>query len=332
MGKLYNFFSGDKTNKQGPTKSQIEKDKKMGFVFFFKLFKNRLGNITVTSILFSVCNFPVLLFLLGISGNFDTFVPTPSSPLYAQVYGMQMAGAKGPLIAALQAMFGSNASLQVYSTASNILRYSGLLFLVTLGFATIGLCYNLRDIVRCEPLAPVSDFFTAIKKNWKQGIVLTIIDAILIFFLYYDVVVYYANMGSGSFFMQMAFYLIVIVSILYFQFRYYMFTIMITFDMKFRTIFKNSLYLLFLGWKRNLVSLIASAATIFACVYLYLLLPSVGIIFPIIIGFGFIGYIGIYCTYPIIDRYIIQPYYDDHPDEDPSADLDKIETIFTDRG
>ena len=332
MGKLFNLISGDKSKKHGPTKKQVEIDRKMGFAFFFKLLKNRFGNITITSILFSICNFPVLLFLLGISGNFDTYVSTPASPLYAQVYGLQMAGAKGPFISALQTIFGNSASIQVYSTASSILRYSGLLFLLTLGITTIGLCYNLREVVRCEPLSPFSDFFTAIKKNFKQGIVLTLMDAALVFFFYYDIVIYYANMKTGSFFMQMAFYLIVIVTILYFQFRYYAYTIMMTFDMKFRTIFKNSLYLLFLGWKRNVVSIIGSAALIFMSVYLFLLMPSVGILFPVIFGLGLLGYIGMYCSFPIIDRYIIQPYYEEHPDEDPSGHLDNVESIFTDRG
>lgn len=332
MGMLFNKFSGVGNKSHGPTKSQVDEEKKMGFVSFFKLLKNKFGTITISSIVFTLCNFPIILFLLGISGNFDTFVSTPASPLYAQVYGLQMAGANGPFIAALQSMFGNNASIQVYSTASNILRYCGLLFLLTLGISTIGICYNMREIIKREPVSPFADFFRVIKRNWKQGIVLTLIDAALIFFLYYDIIVYYANMRTGSFLMQMAFYLIVIVAILYFQFRYYMYTIMITFDMKFRTIFKNSLYLLFLGWKRNIVVVIGSAGLIIASVYLYLLLPSVGIIFPVIFGFGFLAFIGMFGTYPIIDRYIIQPYYQEHPDEDPSNELNHVESIFTDRG
>ena len=332
MGKLFNLFSGDANKKSGPTKQQVERDKNMGLVFFFKLLKNRIGNITVTSIVFSLTNFPIFLFLLGISGNLDTTVPAPSSPLYAQVYGLQMAGAKGPLLASFQALFGSSSPLQVYSTASNILRYCGLLLLLTLGISMIGMAFNQREVVRCQPLSPFVEFFSAIKKNLKQGLIIAILDGLFIVFLYYDIIIYYANMKTGSFFMQMAFYLIIIVCLLYYLFRFYLFTILVTFDMKFRTMLKNALYLLFLGWKRNLVCLIASGATIFLFVYLYLLLPSVGILLPVIFGFGFLGYIGIYCTYPIIQRYIIDPYYKDHPEEDPNADVDQIESIFTDRG
>ena len=196
----------------------------------------------------------------------------------------------------------------------------------------IGMAFNQREVVRCQPLSPFVEFFSAIKKNLKQGLIIAILDGLFIVFLYYDIIIYYANMKTGSFFMQMAFYLIIIVCLLYYLFRFYLFTILVTFDMKFRTMLKNALYLLFLGWKRNLVCLIASGATIFLFVYLYLLLPSVGILLPVIFGFGFLGYIGIYCTYPIIQRYIIDPYYKDHPEEDPNADVDQIESIFTDRG
>ena len=332
MGKLFDVISGNKTKAHGPTKSQFIQDKKMGFAYFFRLMVNKFGKITITSILFSLMNFPIFLFLLGISGTFDSYVPGPSTPLFAEIYGLQMAGANSPLLASLQALLGNTSVIQVYSVGSNILRYCGLLFLLTLGISTIGFCYNLREIVRCEPFYSVKDFFGTIKKNFKQGIVLAILDGLVLFFLYYDIIIYYANMKAGNFLMQMAFYLVVIVAILFYQFRYYCYTIMITFDMNFRSIFKNSLYLLFLGWKRNLVSLLGSAALVVLSLYLYLLLPSVGIIFPVIFGFGLLGYIGMYCSFPIIDRYIIQPYYDDHPDERPDADLNNVESIFTDRG
>lgn len=333
MGRIYNFFSGSGKDGRGVTKKQVQKDKEMGFAYFFRLLKNRLGNISSTSLLFSLCNFPVLLFFLGLSGNLDRFVPAPSNPFYAQVYGMEQLGVKNLNMAFWEGLYGTSASVPIVSTASSVLLYCGLLVLLTLGISSIGTIYNLRSVARSEPLSPWAEFFPTIGRNFRQGIPLIITDALLVVFFSYDIAAYYTNSRlSGDYFSTICFYLVVLFAVIYFIMRYYAYLMLVTFDLKFGSMMKNAFYLTFLGWKRSLAALVGSALVVIVSVYAYLLLPTFGILLPFVIGFGLLNVIGVYCAYPVIERYMIEPYYEEHPEERPGSDDEETETIFTDRG
>ena len=329
MSKIFNFFSGsDNKSGRGVTKKQVERDQKMGVGFFFRLMKSRLGNISSTSLAFSLCNFPILLFLFGLSGNLDSSVSTPLTPLYAQVYGLEMAGEQSPLLSVLRGMFGVQTDLQVVSTGSKILLYSALLLLLSFGLATVGSVYNLRSVIRCEPLAPWSEFFPAIKRNLRQGIPIALMDAVMLFFLGYDLMVYYVYAEQA--FMQILFYIVLFFSLIYYVMRFHIYLILVTFDLKLSKLLKNALFLVFLGWKRSLLCVLASAITIFVSIYLYGLLPFFGLLLPFVFTFGILVYIGVYAAYPVIEKYMIEPYYRDHPEELPEEE--EIEPVFTDRG
>lgn len=329
MSKLFNFFSGSNNKSgKGVTKKQVERDKKMGVGFFFRLMKNRLGNISSTSLVFSICNFPILLFLFGISGNLDSSVPGPLSPYYAQLYGMELAGEKSPVLSVLRGIFGVNTDVSVVSVGSKVLIYSAALLLLTLGLSSIGSLYNMRSVVRCEPLSPWSEFFPAVRRNLKQGILIAVMDALLILFLGYDLIAYYAN--ANQFFMQMSFYVVLFFSLIYYVMRFHIYLILVTFDLKTTKLLKNAVLLTFLGWKRSLLCLLASVLTILVSVYLYVLLPFFGLLLPFVFTFGILTYIGTYAAYPVIEKYMIEPYYRDHPEERPEEE--EIEPVFTDRG
>ena len=123
------------------------------------------------------------------------------------------------------------------------------------------------------------------------------------------------------------FYIILLFSILYFMMRFYIYLIMITFDLPIIKIIKNSLIFSLLGIKRNLMAAIGVFIVAFLNFSLYYLVPSVGMIMPFIWTFSISSFVSAYCAYPIIKRYMIDPYYEDKKEE-PSSD----ERVFTDRG
>ncbi len=333
MGKLFNFFSGSENrHDKGVTKKQVQRDQKMGGGFFFRLLKNRFGTVSATSLIFSLCNFPLLLFLfVGLAGVLDDSVPSPASPLYAQLYGLEQAGESGPLMAVLRGMFGLNASATVVTTATKVFLYSAVLLILTLGLATIGAVYVSRSMVRLEPISVWSEFFSSIRRNFKQGLPIAILDALVIFFLCYDLMAYYTNAAmTGNMMTLMMFYVVLFFSCIYYVMRFHIYLILVTFDLKFTKLLKNALYLVFLGWKRSIVCAASSAAVLFVSLYLYRIMPYFGLLLPFALTFGLLHFIGVYCTYPIIDRYMIEPYYRDHPEERPQEE--EVEAIFEDHG
>jgi hypothetical protein len=48
-------------------------------------------------------------------------------------------------------------------------------------------------------------------------------------------------------------------------------------------------------------------------------------------AFSFLTYIGVYCAYPVMKKYVIDPYYEDNPDEMPEDPYECQEQVFVDR-
>lgn len=332
MSKIFNFFSSTNNRTgRGVTKQQVQHDKNMGIGYFFRLLKNRFGNISSTNLIFSLCNFAIILFLVGISGTFDDKITSPSTPFFAQLYGMTTAGEASPLISSLHGMFGVNASLSVVTSTSKLLMAFAVCLILSFGLSSVGMIYNFRCISRGEPLSPWSDFFSVIRKNIKQAFPMAILDAVMIIFIVYDLMAYHMGAGtSGSILSLSAFYIVLFFCLIYYVMRFHIYLIMITFDIKFTKILKNALFLVFLGWKRSLACIGSSIAIVLLSLLIYWTLPHFGILLPFVITIGLLGFIGVYCTYPVIDEFMIKPYYQEHPEEIPKED--EVEPIFTDHG
>lgn len=330
MGKLFNLFSGSNNkNGKGISKEQAVYDKKLGFGFFFKLLKMRFGKLSASNLIFSLCNLPVFFALFGLAGFLDSTVSTASNPLYAQLYGI-MQYESNPVVSALYGAIGTQTEMRVVSLASEILMYSALLLIFTFGLSTIGLVYNMRNVCKGESVYTWSDYFESIKKNFRQGFILGILDIVICALLVYDIVAYRANAGNG-FVMLVFFYASVLFAAVYYIMRFYMYIQLVTCKMKLGKIIKNSFLLVPLGIKRNIAGFVGSLIFAVIFVYAFILLPSFTIILLFMFAIAFLTYIGVYCAYPVVDKYVIQPYYDDHPEERPPEPWQDTEQVFTDR-
>lgn len=328
MGKLYDFFSStNNKNDSGVSKEEIAQSKKMGFNYFFKLLKRSFGKLTTLNLVFTLCNIPIFFVLFGLSGNLNSTVNTPTSPLYPQLYGI-MQYHQSPTTAALNGILGNSTDLQVVSDATKVFLYSGLLLIFTIGISSVGFFYVLRNLARSEFVSVWREFFDTIKKNFKQGIILGLFDSLICYMLIFDFVNYKLN--TGAFVMNVFYFATILFILVYFIMRFYMYTILVTFDLPLRKIFKNSILLAALGFKRNVLAIVGSIILIILSFYIYILLPQAGMVLPFIFTVALIGFLGTYCTYPTIKKYMIDPYYEEHPEELPEESDEK--PIFKDRG
>lgn len=331
MGRLYNFFSGTKNRSgKGVTKKQVEFDKKLGFGFFFKLLKMRLGKFSATNLIFSLCNIFFFVALFGLAGILDDSTITAANPLYAQVAAIAK-NDSSPGIATLVSVYCASTDLRIISEISQILMSSILVLILTFGISTIGLVYNIRNVCTGEYIYTWIDFFYAIKRNFKQGIVIGILDALLIFMLVYDIIMY-SSLANLSFMYLVFYYASILLAVVYYIMRFYIYLQLVTCKMTIGKIIKNAFLLTALGFKRNFIGLVGAAIFIVLYFYSYLLLPQFAILLLCIFVFSFLTYIGVYCGYPVVKRYVIDPYYDEHPDERPEDPWSTNEQVFVDRG
>ena len=332
--RIYNFFSGTENRSgRGVSKQQVEHDKRLGFAYFFKLLKMRLGKLAINNLIFALCNLPLFIALFGVAGYFNTTVNTASDPLYGPLYGI-MQYENNPVVSAMKGVFGSGTELPVISGVSKVLIYFVFALVITFGLSSIGMIYNVRNICRGESIYTWGDYFEAIKKNFKQGLALGIIDFLIIALLVYDIMAYSAN-SANSFMMLVFYYASILFAAIYYIMRYYLYIQLVTCRMSIGKMFKNSFLLTALGIKRNLAGFVGAVVFAVLFVYFYILITSVAIILLGLFVFSFLAYIGVYCAYPVVEKYVIEPYYEDHPEERPGygedEEDDETEPVFIDR-
>jgi hypothetical protein len=88
----------------------------------------------------------------------------------------------------------------------------------------------MRNIIKQEPIFLMSDFFYAIKRNWRQALIFGILDILFCALLVYDVIFFYYNIGV-SFFSNVCFYMSLFIVFLYFVMRFYIYPMMVTFSL-----------------------------------------------------------------------------------------------------
>ena len=104
----------------------------------------------------------------------------------------------------------------------------------------------------------------------------------------------------------------------YLFFRVYMYIMIVTFDIKFTKMIKNSFIFSILNLGKNLLALLACLAICFIAFMASNLFMPIGIIFAMLMLFSTMTYIAIYAGYPKVEKLMIEPYYKENPDKDPN--------------
>lgn len=194
----------------------------------------------------------------------------------------------------------------------NLLYLICCLPIVTIGPATAGFVYVLRSYAREEHTFMMSDFFDAAVKNWKQAFVSSLINGAIIALCCVSIGLYskmIQRTGNGALMILMIICIAVLVAFVVMNFYFHL--IMITFDLKLGQIYKNSLLFVILGLKTNIITLAIVGVLSFL---LYRYFPFT-IVFLIPIAVSTIGFIITFNVYPLVKKYMIDRYYEQHPEE-----------------
>ena len=290
--------------------------------FFFKLLFRRAGTLVTLNfmMLFLVIPIIVAVFLC----IFAPTTPLTTSPLFAPLYGVSVL-AESPAVDVALSTVNAQIGRPVLSvTLSVILIAIGAFLAFTWGCQNVGAAYVLRGIFRGDAVFVFSDYFYGIRKNWKQAIGIGLLDFGVLAILLIDYFALYSR--TGHYVNDVMFYMIFAIAIIFFFMRFYIYQLMITFDMKWTKILKNSLIFTMLGFKRNIMAALGILVLIglnVALILLLLTISTIPMVLPCFYLFSFTSFMSVYAAYPIIDRYLIKPYEAAHPvapQEEPEAD------------
>jgi uncharacterized membrane protein YesL len=196
----------------------------------------------------------------------------------------------------------------------NIIYVLFCLPIVTFGPATVAMTQVMRKFTIEQPIFIFDEFWTAFKRNFKQGFIVGLFDIFFIFaftiaYIHYDIqvileptffnrILLAMTISSGAFVLMMHFYIYVQIASL---------------TLTLRQIVKNSFLLVVLGLKSSIVSLVVTVTFIVAII---LLIPF-SIFFLPVIPFAWMCFTTVFNTYPVLQKFIITPFYEAKGEKNP---------------
>lgn len=192
----------------------------------------------------------------------------------------------------------------------------------TNGLAKAGMTHVARSIGREKHSFLLSDFFETIKKNWKQSLIMGILNMFAMAILGFDLYYFWGYVTNVEEFglMQIiglgvsAFLAIVLTFI-----KYYIWTMTITFSLTIKQMLKNSFQFVFLNiWRNIMIAVIMGVlyvgAFLLASLNAFCLIIACFLAICVIPGFKAILIQA--NVFPQIKKYMIDPYYEEHKGED----------------
>lgn len=172
-----------------------------------------------------------------------------------------------------------------------------------------GLTYVLRNWARQEHAFLISDFFEHTKKNWKQGLLLSVLST-AVTYLFLTAVLFYLKSGvSAAFVLTVA----AILTYVLLAMGFYTYPMLVTFDMKLAHIIKNAWLFSMAKLPQNLFILIVIAAVHFALLWY---LPVVWVLLMALILIAWTGYTINYYTWHVINKHMMSQLETEKPEDE----------------
>lgn len=206
--------------------------------------------------------------------------------------------------------------------------------IITIGPATAGITKVLKNYSIDKNAYVWSDFKDTFKNNFLRALPLGIIDIIAYAGVFLGSKMYpdLAELLNNNLF-YLLFVVTLSVGVMFTIMNFYMYLMLVSTDLSMKNIVKNSLALTFLAPKQNILTLFIMVALVF----LFIFLISINLQFLFLLPFmpaTLIGFIVCYNCYPVIQKYVINPYYESRGEVNPELpkETDEEETVFEDMG
>jgi len=162
------------------------------------------------------------------------------------------------------------------------------------GPATAGATYIIRNWARDEHAWVWSDFKDAWKQNWKESLLIMLINGLALLIFYVNNI-FYAIEGYRNLLFALLRYLVLIFGIIYAMMNMFIFPMLVTYKLKVRQIFKNALIFTMAELPRAFVIFVLSFLLFGVAFYFSIpfIIPFfiIGLTFPMLITISFANWI-----------------------------------------
>lgn len=267
--------------KSGAGVSKNEPEKR-GFFLFFELYFRKFGKLISINLLYFICCIPFILPYL-----------------------------------ALSILWGKH--FLTSNLANNLFIMISLVPVIGIAPLTAGFTFIMRNFARGEHAFIWMDFRDTIKSNWKQSLAIGTIQFVVICLLSISIG-FYNNLLHSNVIFALPLILCLFILLVFLFMQYYIFTLMITFELDTKSLLKNSVIFSFVGAGWNIL---ITVLLILHAILIYIFFPFTLILIPLI-ALSTAGFTINFITWPIIKKYLI-------PKESKSGS-DNNKSIFEDTG
>ena len=181
----------------------------------------------------------------------------------------------------------------------------------------------------------ISDFTQTFKSNFKNACIIGIIDVLLLSSIIAGMWVYPALANqTGSKIMYVFLAVSLSVGVTFIMMNFYMFPMLVSTDLSLKNIFKNSFALMFVELKRNFITFLIIGAITAVMLFLIFFINFAFIYILPFFPFAFNAFLICFRSYPVIQKYVINPYYEEKGEINPElqGNTSTEESLFEDKG
>lgn len=223
----------------------------------------------------------------------------------------------------------------------NMLTFLFCIPIVTIGPALAGMTKVLRNYTLDKSAFIFHEFWKGFSQNWKKSLPIGLLDTLFTISAVTAAQVYpqLAHAAeeagkSGTFYMVLC-VISVSFALTLLMMNFYIMPMIIATELSLKDIVKNSFFLSCVALKKNVVTLII-VALIAALFVIFFAISPPGLLLLPVWGITFTGFVIMYNSYPQIQKYVINPYYEergmDNPEYDYLKPLSEEDSVFTDMG
>jgi len=151
------------------------------------------------------------------------------------------------------------------------------------GPATAGATIVLRNWARDEHAWLFLDFKDSLKRNWKESMLIMLINGIAITLFYVNLTFYQDMAGENVLYLIISYFTIVL-AIIYAMMNIYIFPMLVTYKLTIRQIFKNAFIFTIVRLPHTFGIFVIMAVVFALSIYFMFPIFIVGLTFPMIIG------------------------------------------------
>ena len=173
--------------------------------------------------------------------------------------------------------------------------------LITVGPAQAGLTYILRNYAREEHAFIWGDFIENAKRNFKEGIIISVIDfiAVIIFGIALN---FYTSSTANNLLMTFASAFLILSFVIFLMMHMFIYPMLVTFKLSVKQLYKNALVFALARFLPNLGILLICVLLVLVTFYFNTMIGLV--LFPLI-TVSLVGLIINFYVYPLMTKYLI---------------------------